>query len=396
MIVTESGENVQPDAVEEALAEDPVIREAAVLQKERQLVALVVPEARELAAADDAEQAVHEAINAQAKRLPSYQRPADIAITREPIPRTRLGKVKRHTLEARYEQAKSGEETKQARTGPMPLQEMASQDRNLLADDSARQVWDWLVERYHDQPLTPDTQPQLDLGIYSIGWLDLTLEIGQRTGVELEEEAIDRIETVRDLLQEVADAAEGGAEVSLEEPEKALDERQKRWLEPLGPVQGSIARTMFNINERSVRRMFELEVQGREHVPDQRPFVIAANHLSMLDPFVIASCLESDQREQTYWSGWPGMTMTNPFTRWGSRLARVVPVGSHRTALSSLAFSAAVLKREQILVWFPEGERSVTGELQPFKPGLGRLLIRYPVPVVPVFIHGTHQAMPPG
>jgi long-chain acyl-CoA synthetase len=48
------------------------------------------------------------------------------------------------------------------------------------------------------------------------------------------------------------------------------------------------------------------------------------------------------------------------------------------------------------LVWFPEGQRSSTGELQPFRPGVGVLLDHLQVPVVPVFIHGTREAMPPG
>lgn len=55
-----------------------------------------------------------------------------------------------------------------------------------------------------------------------------------------------------------------------------------------------------------------------------------------------------------------------------------------------------MLKSGKNLIWFPEGHRSPTGELQPFKPGIGMLLDRYPVPVVPVFIHGTREAMPPG
>jgi long-chain acyl-CoA synthetase len=75
-------------------------------------------------------------------------------------------------------------------------------------------------------------------------------------------------------------------------------------------------------------------------------------------------------------------------------LGHVVPIDSHRAVFSSLAFGAAVLKRQECLAWFPEGYRSHTGELQPFRPGM--LLHRYPVPVVPVFIHGTHEAMPPG
>jgi long-chain acyl-CoA synthetase len=55
-----------------------------------------------------------------------------------------------------------------------------------------------------------------------------------------------------------------------------------------------------------------------------------------------------------------------------------------------------VLKRGQNLIWFAEGERSPTGNLQPFKPGVGMLLSYYPVPVVPVFIRGTYEAMPRG
>jgi long-chain acyl-CoA synthetase len=74
----------------------------------------------------------------------------------------------------------------------------------------------------------------------------------------------------------------------------------------------------------------------------------------------------------------------------------VVPVDPDRAGLSSLAFGAAVLRRGQNLVWFAEGERSRTGSVQQFKPGVGMLLEHYPVPVVPVFIRGTYEAMPRG
>jgi long-chain acyl-CoA synthetase len=55
-----------------------------------------------------------------------------------------------------------------------------------------------------------------------------------------------------------------------------------------------------------------------------------------------------------------------------------------------------VLARGKNLVWFPEGQRSPSGQLQPFKPGLGMLLNHFQVPVVPVSIHGTYEAMPRG
>jgi long-chain acyl-CoA synthetase len=47
------------------------------------------------------------------------------------------------------------------------------------------------------------------------------------------------------------------------------------------------------------------------------------------------------------------------------------------------------------MIWYPEGGRSKTGELQPLKPGTGLLLEHYPVPVVPVHLQGTREAWPP-
>ncbi|MCI0457744.1 MAG: 1-acyl-sn-glycerol-3-phosphate acyltransferase, partial [Gemmataceae bacterium] len=99
---------------------------------------------------------------------------------------------------------------------------------------------------------------------------------------------------------------------------------------------------------------------------------------------------------QTYWAGWTGAVFGNPLSRLLSRLTQVVPIDPQRGVVSSLAFGAAVLKRGRCLVWYPEGRRSPTGALQPFKPGIGMLLERFPVPVVPVFLRGTHEALPPG
>jgi long-chain acyl-CoA synthetase len=274
---------------------------------------------------------------------------------------------------------------------------MSEEDRALLEHPAARKVWDLLANRYPDRRLTPEASPQLDLDIDSLGWVNLTLEIGERTGVELDEEAIERIDTVGDLLREVAEGGRATRRVSpLEGPEEVLDGRQKRWLEPLGPVASTVARGMFALNRAVMRGAFRLRVKGLEHLPDGGPFVIAPNHVSYLDSFVVAAALDYRVLRRTYWAGWTGAAFGNPLTRLVSRLAQVVPVDPGRAGLSSLAFGAAVLKRRKNLVWFPEGERSPTGRLQPFKPGVGMLLDYYRVPVIPVFIRGTYEAMPRG
>jgi long-chain acyl-CoA synthetase len=248
--------------------------------------------------------------------------------------------------------------------------------------------------------LTPDTSPQLDLGIDSMEWLNLTLEIRQRTGVELSDEAIGGIETVRDLLRVVAEQGEaaGGAPHAspLDQPEEVLSEEQKRWLRPLGPVGRFFAGTFFDLDRVVMRSLFRVRAEGLENLPDKGPYVLTPNHASYLDSLALAAALGHDRLRDTYWAGWTGVAFNNPLARLVSRLAQVVPIDPSRAAVSSLAFGAAVLKHGDNLVWYPEGQRSPSGKLQPFKPGIGVLLHKFHVPVIPVLLQGTHAALPPG
>jgi long-chain acyl-CoA synthetase len=399
MIVTPGGKNIQPEAVEGAYLENPLIREIGLLQKDGRLVAVIVPETGEISRGTDIHRVIREAVEEGSKRLPSYQRISDYAISREPLEFTRLGKLRSHVLEERYERARSGKEgLGEAAVGPVAPEEMSGEDQSLLENTAAIGVWKLLTDRYPDRRLAPETSMQLDLDIDSLGWVNLTLEIGEKTGVEVGEEAIENFDTVRDLLREVASGVGGTTRrfSPFERPEEVLDDRQRRWLKPLGPARSAMARSMFALNRIMMRGPFRLRVEGLENLPDEGPYIIAPNHVSYLDAFALAAALDSSVLRRTYWAGWTGAAFGNPLTRLVSRLAQVVPIDTGRAGLSSLAFGAAVLRRGQNLVWFAEGERSPTGSLQAFKPGVGMLLSYYAVSVVPVFIRGTYEAMPRG
>jgi long-chain acyl-CoA synthetase len=403
VIVTESGENIQPDAVEDIYQEHPMIREIAVLEQNRRLVALIVPEIAEMRQRgySDIAAAVRDAIQECSGRLPTYQRISDYAVTRDALARTGLGKIRRHLLRDRYRTAKELERApQQAAVKPMSLVEMTPEDRALLENPVAMTVWNWLTGRFSDVRLTPDTSPQLDLGVDSIEWLNLSLEIRRCSGVELTEAAISRIDTIRDLLQEVAETSAEGElvieEEIIEHPKAALSDRQRRWLDPPGPIRSLLARGMFACSRLIVRVLFRLQVKGTENLPRQGPFVLVPNHLSYLDPPTVAAALDAQILQQTYWPSAVGVIAENPLVRVISWVVQMIPVDAAGSGASSLAFGAAVLKRGQNLVWFAEGQRSTSGRLQSFKPGLGILLKYFDIPVVPVFIRGTHEAMSPG
>lgn len=405
LIVTEGGKNIQPEPVEEIYQNHQFIQEIGILQQDNQLVALIVPEmdAVNRLRNGDVERALRESVSEQSALLPSYQRISDYAITLEPLPKTNLGKIRRHLLVEQYNKVKQGIiERDPTAAGPIPVEDMSEQDQALLENPAAREVWDWLASRYPDRRLTPDTSPQLDLGIDSLSWLNLTLDIRQRTSVELGDEAIKRINTIRDLLQEVTQADKGGeatitTTTTLEHPEEVLTDEEKQWLTPKGAVLNVLSVIVFVVVRLLMRYLFRLQVQGLENLPQKTPIVITPNHTSYMDAVAIAAALNYTQLERTYWAGSADVMFQHPFMRLVSRISQTMPVAGDQvgTKQSSLAFAAITLKRNKNLVWFPEGRMSTSGELLPFRQGLGMVLQQYPVPVVPVLIRGTYQALPP-
>lgn len=385
------------------MAEHPFIREFALMHQGGRLLALVVPEVGEIRRRgfDALDAAVRQAVAEQGRRLPSYQRISGYVLVREPLPRTRLGKLRRHLLPALYDQAVAIETAREgAIAGPMSEQEMSHEDSALLENPVARRVWDWLAARHPGQRLTPETSPQLDLGVDSLEWVAFTLELEQRFGLQLSAEALSRIDTVRDLLREVAEAPASGPGTEprsiMEAPERAISEPQRRWIEPLGPVLSAISSALHACNRLVIKGLSRLRVEGAENLRKGGQFVLTPNHTSFLDPFVLAAAMDLATLRRTYWMAWTGIAFTGPLTCASSRLGRVLPIDRDRSALSGLALGAVALGRGHNMVWFPEGSRSADGELQPFRSGIGLLLKRFAVPVVPVYIHGAHEAMPLG
>lgn len=402
ILVLAGGKNVAPEDVEEVYLEHPAIREIGVLLREGRLAAVVVPDPGEVRrqGASSIEHVVREAVSTQSRRLTSWQRVGEYAITRESLPRTRLGKLRRHLLPDLYERARRGDAKAAEPRRPARLDELSGEDRALVEHPVAKRVWDWLAARYRDQRVTPDTSLQLDLGIDSLEWLNLTLELREHAGVELSEKTIATVETVRDLLRAAIEAAETAEPVRavdpLQRPEEVLSPEQRRWLDPPGRVVHALGISFYVVNRSVLRRTLAIRAEGLARLPARGPCVLAPNHRSYLDPLVLAAVLPRDRLEATFWGGWTPLLFGNPIARLFSRMTHVVPVGPERAALSTLAVGAAVLARGRNLVWFPEGGRSRSGELQPFQAGIGVLLDHFKLPVVPVFIHGTERALPHG
>ncbi len=402
MIVLPGGENINPERLEETLAACPSIRELGVLAYDDKLVGVAVPtpEAARNHDWQDLQRQLIEEIARLQRGLPSYQHLSNLLIDVAPLTRTRLGKLRRQALLQRYRTLQSGAR-RAPREGVTELADLAVEDRQLLEDPVGWKLWNWLRLRFPSHALRPDTSLPLDLQIDSLDWLNLTLEIRDRVGVELGPEAVGRVETIRDLLREVI-AAEGAPTsagdfiTTLRDPEAALSDSQRAWFAPRSLPLRLLGVILMGSADLLMRGFFRLRIAGAEHLPARAPFLLTPNHVSALDPIALMAVLGRRRLRETYWGGWVGIMFDRPLMRLVSRAMRVLPVEASRGSLWSLELAAAALSRGHALVWFPEGGRSPTGALRPFRAGVGLLLQAHPVPVVPVWIQGTRDALPPG
>lgn len=380
MIVLGGGKNVYPEELERVYGAGPYIGEIALLERDGSLVALVVPdlEAIRRGGVGSIEDAIRVSLADRARELPSYQRLAGFAIAREPLPRTRLGKYRRFLLPELYEHAG---------TAARPAAAPSADDEALLAASPAREIWAVLTERYRDRPVHLDAHPQLDLGIDSLEAMALSLAVQERTGVRLADEDIGAVRSLRELLQRAAAAA------SADEP--ALSAQDLHWLDPPPPHLRLAAAVIHAANRIVVRLMFRLAVRGRGDLPAAGAFAVTPNHTSDADFAVIAAALPWAMLRRAHWGGDINRLFRSGILRSLCRAMRVFPVDDRKPA-ATLALAGEVLKRGDILIWFPEEWRSPDGTLQRFRPGIGWLLEGAKARAVPTAIQGTYAAMPRG
>lgn len=399
-IVMEGGEKIQPEDVEDRIAKQPAIAEIGLLQVDHKLVALVMPDMK-VVGEQDAKAAVASALKVASSSLASYLQVTNFAVTKETLPRTNLGKIKRHELRARYDAAlaeeKGGKSKSKKGADSAGTESLDSNDQILVEDPAAAACLKWLKERFPEQDITLDTSPQLDLNIDSLEWMHLTLELVEHTGVELTGEAVSRVTTVRELLSEIVASAEGGegAVSPIDDPDHYLTVEQKEFVQPLTGWRIGAADALYHFTM-MVMSPFRVEAVHAENIKDVPQLVFVPNHASYIDAFVIAAALPKERVKNTQWAGWTGIAFGNPVFSFLSRLSRVIPIEAKQSIFSSLALSVSVLKQGNNLVWFPEAERTLDGRLLPFKQGIGLLLEKSDVKAVPVYLDGTRQALAPG
>lgn len=135
---------------------------------------------------------------------------------------------------------------------------------------------------------------------------------------------------------------------------------------------------------------FGLEVTGHEHIPRRGGAIFASNHISYLDPPVVGVACPRRLRFMARAS-----LFRQPVLGLLLRMLRVMPLERGEQDVGAIRGAVSQLSRGEAVAIFPEGGRQLSGQLGAARRGVGLLAVTARVPIIPVVVQGTFEALPP-
>ena len=372
MIVLPSGQNVYPEDIEAVLNKHPGLKDAAVvgLPKGSDVEVHAVFLMDDPAGAD-------EVVSWANSQLGEQQRVRGFTVWHEEdLPRTHTLKVKKGVL-LDYLQGTEAATPAVSKPSEKPQQSGIAGLQRLIAE----------IGRVDQDEVRPERSLGEDLGLDSLGRVELLSAIEGELGVYLDESQVGPDTTV----QELSTLVERGSS-------EAADVRFPRWgMSPwCRPLRGSIQRgLMFPM----LRAFYRLRVSGKENLHGvQGPVLFAANHNLGLDNGLIIKAIPSQWRKR--------LAIAAAAKLWRSPIAAVFnpllgngfPFSQEGAVRASLENLGSILDDGWSVLIYPEGKLTIGGPIQPFMSGTGLVAVGGGVPVVPLKLHihsmGSYPRLP--
>jgi long-chain acyl-CoA synthetase len=389
MIVTAAGKNVFPEEVELVLGRSSYVREICVVgrkDKEGETpFAFIIPDYDYFgftgAPRDDAN--VRKVLRSEVKRLSSdlaeHERVSDFAVFKGEFPKTTTRKIKRHELARMVGDRSTPIEVSES------LDDLARELRSLIAG----------IADVPEESVALGSDLYMDLGIDSLLKVELLTAVESRCGIRIPDEASYRISTFEELVELVrtAEQLESSQHLATSDAEESYEFLKER------TAARKLAKRFFSLFFRLFSKWyFDLETSGAHNVIGLRSFVITPNHNSLLDVPIVLSSLPCSVAENVFSPAAKDYFFDrHPLRRWFIELVfDAFPFDRHGNFIEGLRKCKRTIEEGRSLILFPEGTRSVSGEIQPFKIGLGALALDLGIPIVPTYIKGIHGAFGKG
>lgn len=386
-VVTSNGENVYPDDVEARLGSVDRIEEYVVLGASdprggERIACVAVPAPDESIPRPERHAKAKASLDKALSLLPSAQRPAIVLLIDVPLPRTATRKVKRAEVRRLVERVTA------------PTEPEAAPGR-VTADGAGRIVRAAVANIGRRAPA--DVAPQMtlrgDLGFDSLMLLELLVALESHVSDAIDADRLNSCETVADVEGLLRDSGAARRMTRAAAAPEAEDEPivlppalRKAGMHWLGRTQMGFYRSVMRT-----------QVTGRAFIPQNRNVLVAANHASHLDMGLVKYGLGE------YGQGMISLAAQDYFfegPKWRKayfeNLTNLVPISRTGSLRQSLRRAGALIDEGNVVLLFPEGTRSPDGAIHDFKPVVGHLSLQHRIDVLPVWLGGTHRALPKG
>jgi len=188
------------------------------------------------------------------------------------------------------------------------------------------------------------------------------------------------------------------AEVKAREISKEVARKKDSELElnlPEGVAQAG--RDALQAGQRAIYGgLVDVKVKGKAFVPQNRNFLVVANHASHLDMGLVKVAM-GEQGARLVALAARDYFFDSPLKRaYFENFTNLIPMDRSGSLRESLRLAGESLTQGFNLLIFPEGTRSPNGELMEFKPTTGYLALGFGVDILPLYLHGTYDALPKG
>ena len=383
LIVNGAGHNVYPREIESRYHGLPHVAELSVVGvpsartggEEVHGVAVLNCDAEE---AEDLREAIQVRSYEVSRTLPSHHRIQHLHFWTRPLPRLDDGTVDRQALLAAIER-------EDCPGTALPEWERAIQRQiALLAGLSTEEV-----AAHIDAPL--------DTLLDSLMAVEFTTWLGQRLGTQIDG-LLQPQDTLRSVLARLEAHLQDGMDWEVERSPAYWSGILQA--EPSAELESEAGKNMlqeflWETGGPLFRRFFDFRAGGLEHLPRDRPYLIAANHASHLDGACVYAAVHSHVDHLNIATS--EHYLADSELHWFlSTFVNAIPFDGHDNFAAGLVRARQSVGVRCPLLVFPEGTRSVNGQLQPFKAGVGLLAYELDAPVVPLHIAGTREALPKG
>ena len=405
VIIDANGKNVYPDELEELYADHPHVKELSIvgLPDEggvgEKVACLCVPEYKDPKDKDgparpreEVRQEIEEHFREVSAGMPFYRRVKVLRLWDGDLPKTSTRKVKRKLV----------------------VEELKRQERIATSSEKVRQqaaattggVADWLyplIAEVSQRPVSavkPEAQLTGELGFDSLMLTELSAAL-ENAGVPLPAvDNLSQIHTVDDLRKLVAQSGRRAAaepkRVPVSEP-PTESERDHGDEIPVPEPLADVGRALLSFGQRVLYGgVFDVKVTGKTFIPQNRNFLVVANHASHLDMGLVKVVLGDQGERLTALAARDYFFDTRLKRAYFENFTNLIPMDRNGSLRESLRMAGEALQQGYNLLIFPEGTRSTTGQLGEFYPTLGYLALTCKVDVLPLWLEGTYDALPKG